>query len=329
MTLSIKKLRVNQSSDSSSQTACCGLWTAYLFFLAMALSGTIYGQGIISLWPDEAIPNYRESEEQEERIEKDIVRYAKVQKPEIDVYLPSKKNATGEAVVICPGGGYQILAWDWEGLDIASWLNSHGIAAIVLKYRLPLAKSNIVRHKSPLLDAQRAIRYVRYHALEWNIDPSRIGIMGFSAGGHLASTAGTHYDLGNPDASDSVERMSSRPDFMILMYPVITFSEDVMHSGSREALLGEDPSDELVRFFSGELNVTEDTPPTFLVHAADDLGVPVENSLLFFEALKKNKIPVEMHIFPKGGHGFSLGIGMGHLATWPDMCIRWINWLEE
>jgi acetyl esterase/lipase len=254
--------------------------------------------------------------------------YSKVQKPEINVFLPSEKNATGEAVVICPGGGYQVLAWDWEGLDIAKWLNAHGIAAVILKYRLPLSKSNIVRDKSPLLDAQRAVRYTRYHASEWHIDPSKIGIMGFSAGGHLASTAGTHYDAGNPRAKDPVDRMSSRPDFMILMYPVITFEKDVMHRGSRDALLGENPGEELIRFYSGELNVTPDTPPTFLVHAADDQAVPVENSLLFFEALKKNEVSVEMHIFPEGGHGFSLGIGMGHLATWPDMCIRWINWLE-
>lgn len=300
-----------------------------IIFMTLFSGGAVNAQSIIPLWSDEAIPNYRESGEQEELIKGDIVMYSKVQKPEIYVFLPAKKHATGEAVVICPGGGYQILAWDWEGLDIASWFNSHGIAAIILKYRLPLAKSNIVPNKSPLLDAQRAMRYVRYHADEWNIDPSRIGVMGFSAGGHLASTAGTHYDFGNPDAKDPVDRQSSRPDFMILMYPVITFSTEVMHRGSRDALLGKDPSDELIRFYSGELNVTEDTPPTFLVHAADDKSVPVENSLLFFEALKKNDVPVEMHIFPEGGHGFSLGIGMGHLATWPDMCIRWMNWLEE
>jgi len=299
-----------------------------IFFAVFMLAGNIYGQKMIPLWPDDAIPNYQKSDEKEVRIDKDIVRLAKVQKPAISVYLPSKKNATGEAVVICPGGGYQILAWDWEGLDIAKWLNARGIAAIVLKYRLPQSKSNVVQDKSPLLDAQRAIRYTRYHAEDWHIDPSKIGIMGFSAGGHLASTAGTHYDAGNAGAKDPVDRVSCRPDFMILAYPVITFEKDVMHKGSRDALLGEHPSEKLIRYYSAELNVSPETPPTFLVHAADDTSVPVENSLLLFEALKRNKISVEMHIFPKGGHGFSLAMGDEHLSQWTDLCIHWIKWIN-
>ncbi len=299
-----------------------------IFFYALFISTGVYGQEMIPLWPDDAIPNYKKSNEKEERTEKDIVLLSKVQKPAISVFLPSVKNATGEAVVVCPGGGYQVLAWDWEGLDIAKWMNAHGIAAIVLKYRLPTSQSNVARDKSPLLDAQRAIRYTRFHAGEWHIDPSKIGIMGFSAGGHLASTAGTHYDAGNSGAKDPVDRMSCRPDFMILAYPVITFEKEVMHRGSRDALLGKNPSEKMIRYYSAELNVTPDTPPSFLVHAEDDTVVPVKNSLLFFVALKKNKVSAEMHVFPQGGHGFSLAIGDAHLSQWTDLCIRWIQWIN-
>jgi len=199
-----------------------------------------FGQNYtLPLWPDN-IPNYQKTDEIEIRDTTDAVRISYVQKPDVSVYLPSKGNATGQAVVICPGGGYRILAYDKEGADIAKWLNSKGIAAIVLKYRLPLSKSNIVNHKSPLLDAQRAIRLTRYYANEWNIKKDKIGIMGFSAGGHLAATAGTHFDAGDSSASDPVEFMSSRPDFMVLVYPVITFSNSFMHKGSRNALLGEE-----------------------------------------------------------------------------------------
>lgn len=300
----------------------------WMLFAAFLLTGNLYGQKMIPLWPDDAIPNYQKSGEKEVRTEKDIVILSKVQKPAISVFLPAKKNATGEAVVVCPGGGYQILAWDWEGIDIAKWLNARGIAAVVLKYRLPQSQSNVVQDKSPLLDAQRAIRYTRYHAREWNIDPSKIGIMGFSAGGHLASTAGTHFDGGDPGAVDPVDRMSCRPDFMVLAYPVITFEKEVMHKGSRDALLGEHPSKKLILYYSGELNVTPETPPTFLVHAADDTSVPVQNSILFFEALKRNKVSVEMHIFPEGGHGFSLAIGDEHLSQWTDLCLHWIHWIN-
>jgi acetyl esterase/lipase len=197
-----------------------------------------------------------------------------VQKPDIAVFLPSKKNATGEAVIVCPGGGYSILAYDWEGSDIARWLNSRGITAFVLKYRLPLSKSNIVPHKSPLMDAQRAMRLVRFNAEKWNIDPGKIGIMGFSAGGHLASTLSTHFDGGDPVSSDPVERMSCRPDFSVLVYPVITFTEEFQHSGSRINLLGEDADESLVRYYSNELQVTEDTPRAILIHADDDTAVP-------------------------------------------------------
>ncbi len=240
-----------------------------------------------------------------------------------------KNIATGQAVVICPGGGYVRLAYDWEGLDIAKWLNSKGIAAIVLKYRLPISKNNMVGYKSPLLDAKRAIRIVRYYASKWNIEKNKIGVMGFSAGGHLASTLGTHFDYGDSNASNEIDKMSSRPDFMVLGYPVITFTKPFMHRGSRNALLGENPDSSLVNLYSNELQVKEDTPPTFIVHADDDGAVPVENSLVFYEALRQKKIPVEMHIYPEGGHGFGLALGRGHLESWTDRCIDWLRWVDN
>jgi acetyl esterase/lipase len=282
----------------------------------------------LPLW-SETIPNYQETDEKEIRDTTDIVKISYVQQPEIAVYLPAKKIATGQAVVICPGGGYWILAYDWEGTDIAKWLNSKGIAAVVLKYRLPVSKSNIIRYKSPLLDAKQALRLVRYHAEAWHIQPDKIGIMGFSAGGHLASTLGTHFDLGDTTAKNSIESLSCRPDFMILIYPVITFSQPFTHTGSRNALLGETADTALVTYFSNERQVRENTPPTFLVHAGDDEGVPVENSLIFYQALKEKGIPAEMHIYPEGGHGFSLAIGTYYLDTWTDRCSDWLHQLNH
>lgn len=280
----------------------------------------------LPLWEGDP-PNYTETGEVTIWDTSDIVRVRNVQKPDIAVFLPSKKNATGEAVIICPGGGYRILAYDWEGTDVARWLNSKGIAAFVLKYRLPESESNIIPYKSPLLDAQRAMRLVRFNAEKWNLDPGKIGIMGFSAGGHLASTLSTHFDAGDPDSSDPVEQQSCRPDFSILMYPVISFSDEFTHQGSREALLGKDPDPDLVRNFSNELQVTTDTPPAILIHSADDQGVPVQNSLTYYKSLQENQISSELHVYPYGGHGYSLAIGQGHLSTWPDRVIEWIHYL--
>ncbi len=282
----------------------------------------------LPLWEGE-IPNYKANGEQEEfYTNNDLVLLKKIQNPNITVYLPTKNNATGEAVIICPGGGYWVLAYYWEGRDIAKALNTKGIAAIVLKYRLPTSKNYVVRHKSPLLDAQRAMRMVRYHAKDWNIKPNKIGIMGFSAGGHLASTLSTHYDKGNLRAKDSIEQQSSRPDFSILIYPVISFNDEFTHQGSAKALLGENPSKELRNNFSNELQVTKDTPPAFLVHSSDDDAVPVKNSLIYYEALQKNNVAAEMHIYPYGGHGYSLAIGKGHLSSWIDRCTDWIQYIN-
>ena len=288
-----------------------------------------YAQEYKLLWPSGNIPNYKKTAEVEKRDTTSIVRISLVQQPGIEVYLPSKQSANGQAIVICPGGGYGILAYDWEGTDIAKWLNSKGIAAIVLKYRLPNSKSNVVPQLSPLLDAQRALRTVRANAQKWNIKKNQIGIMGFSAGGHLASTAGTHFDNGDANAADSVDRLTSRPDFMILMYPVISMSKTYMHQGSRNNLIGANPDSALAKYYSNDLQVTKETPPTFIVHATDDAGVPVENSLSFYQALKTNKVAAEMHIYPYGGHGFGLAVGKGYLNTWTDRCIDWLTSLNK
>lgn len=271
-------------------------------------------------------PNSQPGGEPEQRVrEGDILWVRHVQNPSVEVRLPARGNATGQAVVVCPGGGYGGLAYDWEGTDFAGWLNSQGIAAIILRYRLPV-DGDIAHQKwlSPLLDAQRAIRLTRAHAADWGINPAKVGIMGFSAGGHLASTAGTRFDVGNKEAADPIERLGSRPDFMILVYPVISMLKETTHGNSRVNLLGPDPADELVQRYSNELQVTADTPPTFLVHAGDDNAVPVKNSLLFYEALVAHRVPAELHLYPQGGHGFSFALGKARLQDWTQLCARWL-----
>jgi acetyl esterase/lipase len=241
--------------------------------------------------------------------------------PAVMVYLPAKDKANGAAIVICPGGGYGGLAIDHEGYQIANWLNDHGIAGIILKYRL----GPKYHHPSQLHDAQRAIRYTRAHAKEWGIDPGRVGILGFSAGGHLASTAGTHFDRSQPDAKDAIDRLSCRPDFMVLMYPVITLTGPYAHGGSRNNLLGQKPDPQLVESLCNDKQVTADTPPTFLVHTSQDTGVPPENSVLFYLALSKHKVPAELHIYEKGKHGLGLGPRELPYASWSERCIAWMQ----
>lgn len=276
-----------------------------------------------------AIPNSKDEGGIEKTEVADITLISNVQIPDIAIYLPSKRFATGQAVVICPGGGYWVLAYDLEGTDIARYLNSIGVAAIVLKYRLPTYGNCVEPHKVPLMDAQRAMRLVRHNASKWNINPSKIGIMGFSAGGHLASTLGTHFDYGSKSSNDSVEKESCRPDFMILMYPVITFTDSSMHVGSREALLGKDADAALVKYFSNELQVKDDTPPAFFVHADNDHGVPVENTLLMYKALRAKRIPTELHILSEGEHGFGLGVGNDHIGSWTKSLEIWLKWLNK
>lgn len=261
----------------------------------------------------------------EEVVSEGIVRISNVQIPAIEVYLPAKQISTGKAVVIFPGGGYGILAYDWEGTDFAKWLNSQGIAGIVVKYRLPISKSLTDPKEVPLMDAQRAIRLVRQNAAAWNIDPTKVGVMGFSAGGHLASTVSTQYKHEVDRPKDPIDAISARPDFSILAYPVITFQDGAVHGGSRKNLIGENASKELKDRFSGELNVNTETPPTFLVHAQDDKGVPIENSLLYYQALHKNGVKASLHIYPTGGHGFAFGLGKGAVESWRNVLLAWMK----
>ena len=247
--------------------------------------------------------------------------------PIITPYLPPAGTANGTAVVIFPGGGYQHLSMVKEGSDVANWLAGAGVTTFVVRYRL----GPKYRHPTMLGDAQRAIRTVRARAAEWNVDPRRLGVIGFSAGGHLASTAGTHFDAGNASSTDPIERASARPDFLLLLYPVITMRDSLTHGGSKRNLIGTDAASELVRLMSNETQVTRETPPTFLVHSTDDKAVPVENSLLFYEALKRNSVPAEMHVFEHGGHGFGLAPRDPVLSAWTTMCEAWMRrhgWLN-
>ncbi len=249
--------------------------------------------------------------------------------PSITVWLPASEKATGSAVVVCPGGGYGMLAVEHEGKQVAEWLNGLGIAAFVLKYRL----GPRYHHPAMLDDAGRAIKTVRANAAKWKVDPGRVAIMGFSAGGHLASTAGTHFSAGKPDAEDPVERQSSRPDRLILVYPVIALATPYGHPGSLRNLLGENPSQELIESLSNERQVTKDTPPTFLAHTNADSGVPAENSFLFAMALRKAHVPVELHLFELGRHGLGLGAGAPQFnvppepsfQVWPKLCETWLK----
>lgn len=242
--------------------------------------------------------------------------------PTLTIYLPARESQNGAAVVVCPGGGYGHLAKDHEGSQIAEYFNAFGISAFVLHYRLG---SKGYHHPIPLGDAQRALRMVRHGAKQYRIDPKRIGIMGFSAGGHLASTAGTKFDQGKADAKDPIDRVGCRPDFMILCYPVISFTTKFTHQGSKRNLLGKQSNDEkLVRHLSNELQVTRDTPPTFLFHTNEDRGVPPENSVLFYLALRKAGIPAELHIYQKGRHGVGLSPKDPILSTWSKRLKDWM-----
>lgn len=283
---------------------------------------------ILPLW-EGTPPLQKDMGLEEKTVEEGIIRIENVQIPQIEVFLPSKQMRTGQAVVIFPGGGYHILAYDWEGRDFAKWLNTQGIVGIVVKYRLPDSKSLTDAKEVPLLDAQRAVRLVRHHAEEWKIDPARVGVMGFSAGGHLASTVSTQYAHEVDRQKDAVDGLSARPDFSILAYPVISFRDASAHSGSRKNLLGENASQELIDRFSGELNVTAETPPTFLVHAQDDGGVPIENSFLYYKALNANKVPASLHIYPKGGHGFGFGLGKGPVDGWRAVLLDWMETVSQ
>lgn len=292
--------------------------TTLLLFTSLFISLSVMAQDFkLKVWPNGA-PDSNGMTQPEELFEGKRVR--NVSEAEIYVYLPKQGVNTGAAIVICPGGGYGMEAMDHEGYDMAEWLTKQGVAGIVLKYRLPYG-----HHQIPLEDAQRTIRLVRQKAAEWGINPSRIGIAGSSAGGHLASTAGTHFDLGKPESDDKIDKMSCRPDFMLLLYPVITFNEAFGHMGTRNNLIGQGNNLELVEKYSNELHVTAQTPPTFLILADDDNAVPPRNSIEFYMAMKKFNIPAEMHIFSKGGHGFGMNKINQPVDQWPNLFAQWLK----
>jgi acetyl esterase/lipase len=242
-------------------------------------------------------------------------------KPELMVYLPTTPNPTKTGIVVAPGGGYQHLSMEKEGSAIAHWLNDRGVAAFVLRYRL----GPRYHHPVELGDAQRAIRLVRTHAAEYGISEDHIGMWGFSAGGHLTATAGTHFDVGDSGATDPIQQKSSRPDFLILSYPVITMFDPSVHQGSKRNLLGDNPDPGLVSSMSDETQVTPQTPPTFLFATTDDKTVPVANSVMFYEALVRAGVPVEMHLFQHGAHGAGLAPANPQLSVWPDLLIKWMR----
>jgi len=245
--------------------------------------------------------------------------------PFLSVYPAPPDRATGTAVVVCPGGGYLTLAMDHEGVKVAEWLNSIGVTAFILKYRVGTWDGRKNKYPIPFMDATRAIRTVRARAGEWGVDSERIGIMGFSAGGHLASTVGTHFDGGNGSSADVVERAGSRPNFMILVYPVISLKTEYVHPGSRKSLLGENADPRLVDSLSNETQVTPMTPPAFLVTTDEDEAVPAENSVLFYLALRKARVPAEMHICRQGKHGVGMTSKDPVIASWTDRCRDWMK----
>lgn len=293
-------------------------------FFSIGIILPIHAQDkIIPLWT-EAIPgaihdsSYQEKEISEEGI---IKNSSKVVTPTLSVFFPDKASSNGSSVLIFPGGGYSHLAIDKEGTKVARWLNTLGITAFVLKYRLPNDQIMKAKTIGPLQDAQEAIRYIRRNAEKWKIKKDKIGVMGFSAGGHLAATLSTHYNDKVYQVSDSV---SAKPDFSILIYPVISMNNEITHKGSQNNLLGISPSISLIDKFSNEQHVNSETPPAFIIHATDDLVVPAENSINYYLALKKNKIPAELHLYEKGGHGFGLGVKETS-QYWTKDCENWLR----
>ncbi|UOR04068.1 alpha/beta hydrolase [Hymenobacter aerilatus] len=289
--------------------------------LLLGTASMLRAQQVLPLYKGN-IPDSKPSEVKETSITlaNGGVRISNVVQPTLTVFLAPADKATGTAVIICPGGGYARLSIDHEGYNVAKRLNEMGVTAFVLKYRLPNDQSQPDKTTAPLLDAQQAIRMVREQATAFRVNPNRIGLMGFSAGGHLASTAGTHF--AHP-VNSKAGATSVRPDFLMLLYPVVSFSDSLAHAGSRDNLLGKNASAAQLHLYSNELRVTAQTPPTFLVHAQDDKTVPVLNSLVFYQALTHHKVPAEMHLYPKGGHGF----GLHNQTTQDDWTERLRNWL--
>lgn len=295
---------------------------ALQIMLVLFFANSFAQDKVVNLWEGKipgAIVNSKYVEENLV-LESGAIRIQKVTNPTLSIFLPEKEKANGSAIVICPGGGYKVLAIDHEGIHIAKWFNKLGFAAFILKYRLPNDTIMVNKNVGPLQDAQEAIRFVRRNSAQWNINPAKIGIIGFSAGAHLASTAATHFN----EKIYNSDTISARPDFSLLIYPVISMKDEITHLGSRRNLLGENPSQELILHFSNEEQVSKLTPPAFLVHSKDDNTVPIENSINYFLALKRNNIPGELHIFEKGGHGYGMGREKGTELQWTEMCKSWL-----
>ena len=286
------------------------------FIMMLFFSFSVSAQEIIELYKD-SIPNSKKSEKKE-TFNGGIFRG--VTKPTLEIYLPEKEKATGTAVIICPGGSYAVLVYQGEGITTAKELAKNGIASFVLKYRLPDDSIMIDKKIGPLQDAQQAIKLVRENAAKWGIDVNKIGIIGFSAGGHLASTEATHFEK---SFIENKNNTSLRPDFQVLVYPVISMQDSLTHRDSRKNLLGENPSKEIINQFSNELQISKNSPPAYITHAADDNVVDVDNSIGYFEKLRKNKVEVEMHIYPKGGHGFIF-----RQPGWMEPLLLWMKNLK-
>ena len=300
-----------------------------LFIAAILFAGVnCYSQQVINLY--KTVPDSIASvvvNEKSDTATNSRIRIGQVTRPTLTVFLPEKDKSNGTAVIFCPGGGYSYLVINREGTDIAEAFAKKGVAAFVLKYRLPNDKIMTDKSVGPLQDAQQAIKIVRERAVEWNIDTSHVGIIGFSAGGHLAATASTHF---NDVVIDNKENSNLRPDFSILVYPVISFSDSLAHKGSRKALLGDNPSMDQVERFSNERQVTAKTPPAFLIHCGDDKVVSVRNSIAYYESLLRNGVKAELHIYPTGGHGFALN-NSTVTDQWLDRCFNWMTsnkWLK-
>ena len=281
--------------------------------------GTLAAQELVPLWPPGKMPNSRGLSLADSIANE---RLYVVGTPKLRAFFPSSAETSGAAVLICPGGGYVRTAYVTSGLQLAKWFNTLGVSAFVLDYRLPNSPDVLQREIAPLQDAQRAMRLLRAHAAEWNISPSRIGVMGISAGGHLATTLGTREE-DVAAIGDSVDKLPYKPNFMILVSPVITMGE-LTHVGSRTALLGDHPSAELIAKYSNELHVTASTPPAFIVHAFDDKAVPVQNSLMFYEALVAKHDSSTLHVFPRGGHSIALRNNPGSTQLWTRLCEEWM-----
>jgi len=291
----------------------------FFAIILISINLQLVAQDFIRLWPKGKMPNTKGMTLTDSIFNE---RYYRVATPGMYAFFPSKQENLGAVIVICPGGGYHHYAY-MGAIQFAKWFNTMGVSAFVLISRFPHSPDLVERSKAPLQDAQRAMRLIRANATQWGINPDKIGVMGFSAGGHVASTLGTHTDDVSANG-DTLTQYAFRPDFMLLVSPVITMGK-YAHTGSRDNLLGEDPSNELVEKYSNELQVTEQTPPTFLVHAENDQVVNPENSIMFFNALHQKKVSASLHIFPEGGHAIGLQNNPGSTALWKELCVMWLN----